>query len=153
MRSSTRPRPQTLQIDGLPLIHPNAAAMDISADEVVVAVPPDRDPTPVRAFRTFTPDLADLVAWLRACRIDTVALESTGVYWLPIYELLEQGTALMQAGMQDLQDLGMREATLWVLRDNLRARRFYEQLGWMPDRRTVSADYGGRRLEALCFRQ
>ena len=58
--------------------------MDISADEIVVAVPPARDPSPVRAFRTFTPDLADLVAWLRECRVDTVALESTGVYWLPI---------------------------------------------------------------------
>ena len=64
--------------------------MDISADEIVVAVPPDRDPTPVRAYRTFTPDLLELVAWLCACRIDTVALESTGVYWIPIYELLEQ---------------------------------------------------------------
>lgn len=64
--------------------------MDISADEIVVAVPPDRDPTPVRAYRTFTPDLLELGAWLCACRIDTVALESTGVYWIPIYELLEQ---------------------------------------------------------------
>lgn len=90
MPSSTRPRPQTLQIDGLPLIHPNAAALDIGADEIVVAVPPDRDAEPVRVYRTFTPDLAELVAWLRQCRIDTVALESTGVYWIPIYELLEQ---------------------------------------------------------------
>jgi len=45
----------------LTLIHPNAAAMDISADEIVVAVPPDRDPTPLRNYRTFTPDLDDLV--------------------------------------------------------------------------------------------
>src|SRR5688500_10398688 len=90
MPSTARPRPQTLQIEGLPLIHPNSAAMDISADEIVVAVPPDRDPMPVRAFRTFTPDLSDLLAWLRACQIDTLALESTGVYWVPIYELLEQ---------------------------------------------------------------
>lgn len=88
----TRPNrtPKKLQIDGLPAIHPNAAGMDIGADEIVVAVPPDRDPEPVRAFRTFTPDLQTLVAWLVACRIDTVALESTGVYWIPIYELLEQ---------------------------------------------------------------
>ena len=52
----------------------NAAGMDIGADEIVVAVPPDRDPEPVRAFRTFTPDLQTLVAWLVACRIDTVAI-------------------------------------------------------------------------------
>jgi transposase len=82
--------PKQLHVDGLPAIHPNAGGIDIGADEIVVAVPPDRDPEPVRAFRTFTPDLQTLVAWLVACRIDTVALESTGVYWIPIYELLEQ---------------------------------------------------------------
>jgi hypothetical protein len=60
---------------------------------------------------------------------------------------------LMQAGMHELRELGMREAVLWVLRDNLRARRFYECLGWTPDGRTVSEDYGGCRLEALCYRQ
>ena len=53
-------------------------------------MPPDRDPEPVHVFRTFRSDLAALVTWLIACGIDTVALESTGVYWLPIYELLEQ---------------------------------------------------------------
>lgn len=82
--------PKQLHVDGLPAIHPNAAGIDIGADEIVVAVPPDRDPEPVRAFRTFTPDLQTLVAWLIACGIDTVALESTGVYWVPLYELLEQ---------------------------------------------------------------
>lgn len=87
---TTRPMPKTLHIDGLPTIHPNAAGMDIGADEIVVAVPLDRDPHPVRVFRTFTPDLLALVAWLVSCGIDTVAMESTGVYWVPIYELLEQ---------------------------------------------------------------
>jgi transposase len=82
--------PKQLQIDGLPILYPNAAGMDIGSDEIVVAVPADRDPQPVRAFATFTPDLQALVAWLQDCQIDTVALESTGVYWLPIYELLEQ---------------------------------------------------------------
>jgi transposase len=82
--------PKTLHLDGLPTIHPNAAGMDIGADEIVVAVPPDRDPQPVRVFRTFTLDLHALLAWLLACGIDTVALESTGVYWIPIYDLLEQ---------------------------------------------------------------
>jgi transposase len=90
MPSSARRTPQTLQLEGVPLIHPHAAALDISAEEIVVAVPPDRDPAPVRVYRTFTPDLHALVDWLVACRIDTVALEATGVYWLPIYELLEQ---------------------------------------------------------------
>ncbi len=85
-----RRSPKKLQLDGLPTILPNAAGMDIGTEEIVVAVPPDRDEQPVRAFATFTPDLHALVAWLVACRIDTVAMESTGVYWIPIYELLEQ---------------------------------------------------------------
>jgi transposase len=85
----SRPTPKTVHLEGLPTIYPCAAGMDIGAEEIVVAVPPDRDPEPVRAFRTFTPDLHALVAWLVACGIDTVAMESTGVYWIPIYELLE----------------------------------------------------------------
>jgi transposase len=88
--SMPRRSPKTLHLDGLPTIHPNAAGIDIGADEIVVAVPLDRDPEPVRVFRTFSPDLLALVTWLLACGIDTVALESTGVYWVPLYELLEQ---------------------------------------------------------------
>src|SRR6266496_1850725 len=78
------------QLDELACVHPNAAGLDIGSEEIVVAVPADRDPEPVRVFRTFTPDLHLLVAWLVACGIDTVAMESTGVFWIPIYELLEQ---------------------------------------------------------------
>lgn len=75
-----RKTPKQLQLDGLPTIHPNAAGMDIGAELIVVAVPTDRDPEPVRAFRTFTPDLQALVAWLLACGIDTIAMESAGIY-------------------------------------------------------------------------
>src|SRR5215213_6484989 len=76
-------------LDELACVHPNAAGLDIGSEEIVVAVPPDRDPQPVRVFQTFTADLHTLIAWLRACGIDTVAMESTGVFWIPIYELLE----------------------------------------------------------------
>ena len=81
---------QKRALDDRACVHPHAAGLDIGSEEIVVAVPPDRDPQPVRAFPTFTVDLHALVAWLVACRIDTVALESTGVFWIPIYELLEQ---------------------------------------------------------------
>ncbi len=77
-------------LDDLACVHPNAAGLDIGSAEIVVAVPPECDPHPVRVFPTFTPDLHALVAWLRACGIDTVAMESTGIFWIPIYELLEQ---------------------------------------------------------------
>jgi RimJ/RimL family protein N-acetyltransferase len=75
------------------------------------------------------------------------------LYVLPAYWGYGVGTALMRAGMNELRDLGMGDAVLWVLRDNLRARRFYERLGWTPDGRTVNEDYGGYILEALCYRR
>jgi transposase len=81
---------QKRALDELACVHPNAAGLDIGSEEIVVAVPPARDPQPVRAFPTFTTDLHALVAWLLACGIDTVAMESTGVFWIPVYELLEQ---------------------------------------------------------------
>jgi len=76
--------------DGFELIHPNAAGLDIGSAEIWVSVPEDRDEPPVQEFGTFTPDLYALADWLTACRIDTIALESTGVYWIPVYEILQE---------------------------------------------------------------
>jgi len=70
-------------------IQPDAAGIDCGAEHHYVAVPPDRDARPVRAFRTFTADLNRLADWLIECRIETVAMESTGVYWIPVFEILE----------------------------------------------------------------
>ncbi len=81
------PSPKKRPLDELACVYPNAAGLDIGSAEIVVAVPPDRDPIPVRVFPTFTPDVHALAAWLGACGIDTVAMESTGVFWIPIYEL------------------------------------------------------------------
>ena len=75
---------------GVKVIHPNAAGLDIGSEEIWGAVPPDGTPAPVRMFGTFTPDLYALADWLAACGVDTVAMESTGVYWIPIYEVLEE---------------------------------------------------------------
>lgn len=80
---------RTCEANQLPVVFPNAGGADIGASEIVVAVPVDRSPTPVRAFRTFTDDLHVLVQWLLECGVDTVAMESTGVYWVPLYEMLE----------------------------------------------------------------
>ena len=73
-----------------PTVEASAAGVDIGAREIYVAVPPDRDPEPVRVFATFTEDLNALADWLEACGIRTVAMESTGVYWVPLYEILER---------------------------------------------------------------
>src|SRR2546430_2944555 len=71
-------------------VHPDAAAIDIGATMHVAAVSPGRDPEPVRSFGTFTGDLYQLTDWFAQCGIKTVVMESTGVYWIPIYEILEQ---------------------------------------------------------------
>jgi len=76
-------------VPSLSCIEPNAAGIDVGATEVYVAVPPDRDPSPVRSFATFTEDLHRLKAWLQQCSITTVAMESTGVYWIPLFQILE----------------------------------------------------------------
>src|SRR5882762_9430841 len=77
-------------LEDRPLLEPNAAGIDIGAREIFVAVPPDRDENPVRVFATFTEDLQEMARWLVSCRITTVAMESTGVYWIPLYDVLEQ---------------------------------------------------------------
>lgn len=73
----------------LQVCHPDAAGIDIGSREHWVAVPEDRDADSVQPFGTFTSDLHRLVDWLVACGIKTVAMESTGVYWVPLYEILE----------------------------------------------------------------
>lgn len=71
------------------LMHPNAAGIDIGSASHFVAVPADRDEQPVREFKSFTEDLIAMADWLECCGIETIAMESTGVYWIPAFELLE----------------------------------------------------------------
>ena len=75
---------------GLEVIHPHAAGIDVGNSSHYVAVRPDRDEEPVRKFDCFTADLHRLADWLKSCRVKTVAMQSTGVYWIPIYEILEE---------------------------------------------------------------
>jgi transposase len=77
-------------LEDRPILEANAAGIDIGAREVFVAVPPDRDEHPVRVFSTFTEDLEKLAQWLVSCGITTVAMESTGVYWIPLYDIVEK---------------------------------------------------------------
>src|SRR5256714_2557784 len=82
------PQPSVLS-EALQVCHPHAAGIDIGEAEHWVAVPPGCDPQPVRRFGTFTADLDALADWLIDCGVTTVAMESTGVYWIPLFELLE----------------------------------------------------------------
>ena len=83
--SSSRPPAET----PWPSIHPNAAGIDIGAERHWVSVPAGRDTECVRSFGCFTPDLYALSAWLKQCEIETVAMEATGVYWIPLFQILE----------------------------------------------------------------
>jgi transposase len=73
----------------LPILHPDAAGIDVGASELFVAVGADRDPQPVRSFPTFTRALNALADWLHECGMRSVAMESTSVYWIPVYQILE----------------------------------------------------------------
>ena len=97
MKRQTRPRARARRRTPKPRhspaalerLHPHAAGIDGGSAEHFVAVPPDRDPTPVPSFPTFTGDLHRLADWLTACRVTHVAMEATGVYWIPIFEILD----------------------------------------------------------------
>lgn len=83
-KRSAQPLPPELQ-----QVHLNAAGIDVGSEFHFVAVPPGRDQQPVRRFEAFTADLQALADWLRQCGVETVVMESTGVYWIPLFELLE----------------------------------------------------------------
>jgi transposase len=78
------------QAGSLNQVNPNAAGVDVGAASHYVAVPEDRDDKPVREFKAFTADLYRLADWLGECGIRTVAMESTGVYWIPLFQVLEE---------------------------------------------------------------
>jgi transposase len=88
-RQCRRPPKPRRSPHALERVHPHAAGIDCGSAEHFVAVPADRDATPVRSFATFTGDLHRLADWLVACRVTHVAMEATGVYWIPVFEILE----------------------------------------------------------------
>ena len=77
-------------IQSLPVLDGDTAGIDIGATEIYVAVPVDRDEEPVRCFETFTVDLLEIAKWLKQCGIRRIAMESTGVYWIPLFEILSE---------------------------------------------------------------
>jgi transposase len=92
-------------------MHPNAAGVDIGAEEIFVAVPPDRDAEPVRSFGTFTCDLFEIADWLQQWGVKTVAMESTGVYWIPLYQILEaRGLQVFLVNAQHIKNVPGRKS-------------------------------------------
>jgi transposase len=76
-------------VKALHVLQPNAAGIDIGATEIYVAVPEGRSPETVRHFGTFTEDLRQAAQWLKDCNIESIAMESTGVYWIPVFQILD----------------------------------------------------------------
>src|SRR3954468_22530737 len=83
-------RKRSKRAELLPIVYPNAAGLDIGSSEIYACVPPEGVEDNVKVFGTFTADLSALANWLAVHHIDTVAMESTGVYWIPAFELLEE---------------------------------------------------------------
>jgi transposase len=95
----------------LTCLNTNVAGIDCGAAEHYVAVPPDRDPHPVQAFATVTDGLQRLADWLTACRVTSVAMEATGVYWIPVYELLEtRGFEVLLVNARHLKNVPGRKS-------------------------------------------
>ncbi len=104
----------------LKVVHPNAAGIDIGNEAHYVAVPPDRDREPVQRFACFTEDLRRMAEWLKNCGIETVAMQSTGVYWLPAYEILvESGVRVFLVNARHTKNLPGRKTDVqecqWLL--------------------------------------
>jgi len=95
----------------MPRVHPRAAAIDIGAKIHAAAVGPDRDQEPVRTFNTFTGDLHRLADWFSHCGVRTVVMESTGVYWIPVFEILEpRGFEVMVVNARDAKHVPGRKS-------------------------------------------
>ena len=77
------------QTENFDIINPNAAGIDVGSEQMFVAVPQNRDSEPVRCFGAYTEDLHRLADWLSSCNITSVVMESTGVYWIPLFQILE----------------------------------------------------------------
>ncbi len=105
----------------LGIVHPDAAGIDVGGSEHWVAVSPDRDPEPVRRFGCFTADLREMGRWLVEKGVRSVALQSTGVYWMPVFEVLEQqGLEVYLVNAQHTKNVPGRKSDIqecqWLLK-------------------------------------
>ncbi|HEY6369497.1 MAG TPA: IS110 family transposase [Candidatus Sulfotelmatobacter sp.] len=99
------------KIDGtMPLVHANAAAIDVGATMHTAAVGADCTSEPVRSFGTFTSDLHQLANWFKECGVETIVMESTSVYWIPIFELLDaRGFTVLLVNARDAKHVPGRK--------------------------------------------
>jgi transposase len=126
---------------GLAIVNSNAGGIDVGNESHFVAVPPDRDENPVREFGCWTEALREMAAWLQSCRIDTVAVQATGVYWIALYDVLEEhGIRVVLVNAQHTKNVPGRKTDVqecqWLmklhayglLRDSFRLPQDMEQV-------------------------
>jgi transposase len=112
-RKQRREMKRKIQSEDLTLevVHPNAGGIDIGNESHYVAVPPSRDNQPVRRFGCTTGELRMMATWLKQCGIRTVAMQSTGVYWIAVYDILEQeGLEVYLVNARDTKNLPGRKS-------------------------------------------
>jgi transposase len=89
-KKSSKRKATVQDLDSLPVLHLNAAGIDVGSAEHYVAVAAHRDPQPVRKFGSFTADVHCMAQWLKACQVETVVMQATGVYWVALYQILQE---------------------------------------------------------------
>src|SRR6516225_8450789 len=122
-RRQRREMTRKIQSEGLRLevMHPDAAGIDIGNESHYASVPPSRDSQPVREFGCTTAELKAMADWLKQCRIRTVAMQSTGVYWVAVYDILEQaGLEVYLVNARDTKNLPGRKSDVqesqWLMK-------------------------------------
>ena len=136
---------------GLEVVHPHAAGIYVGNSAHYGAVRPDRDSQPVRRFECFTADLHRLAEWLHSCGVQTVALQSTGVYWIPLYDILEErGFEVYLVNAHHTKNLPGRKSDVqesqWLLK--LHTKRPVSPMC----RRPIDVDYADDRVSVGYFR-
>src|SRR3954462_6124497 len=155
-------KPRGISSGRLSTINPHAAGIDIGATFHVVAVPSGRDERPVRTFRTFSSDLHQLADWLTEVGITTVAMESTGVYWIPVFEILEgRGFEVLLVNARDVKHVPGRKSDVndaqWLqqlhqhglLRGSFRPRDGVARLRALLRHRERVVDYAASHVQHM----
>jgi transposase len=120
--SKPKKRKQNISMEqGWETVHPHAAGIDIGAREHFACVPSGSAPNPVRSFGTFTADLEALADWFQECGVTTVAMEATGVYWIPVFQILERrGLQVLLANARQTKNVAGRKSDVqdcqWIQR-------------------------------------
>ncbi len=146
-------------------INPDAAGLDVGATFHVVAIPPGRADETVRSFRSFTGDLHALADWLKSVGVKSVAMESTGVYWIPTFEILEErGIEVLLVNARDARNVPGRKTDvndaqwlqqlheLGLLRGSFRPRDQVVRLRALLRHRERVVEYAAAQASSTCRR-